>query len=269
MKQKGEKMIITTGNTYQSDDYGIFKRLEGNRPVLNARINKIKVSVRKNGYIFNPIVVNEKYQIIDGQGRFEALKDLGVPIDFVVANGAGLEQCVALNASGSIWTMQDYIDSYCELGNENYIRLRELMEAFPTLTTQVKIIIITGLSAIPNDTIKRGTLVIPESVVPVAKANLNYAVKFAGTFSRVKGTKNHYYYAVVFARQLEIDEKRLVSLIEKSVLDPAPSLKFAMDNISDIYNKKLKPENRIYLHQSYEQSMCDKYGWYGAKWASK
>ena len=31
-------------------------------------------SITDYGYIFNPIVVNESYQIIDGQGRFEGLR---------------------------------------------------------------------------------------------------------------------------------------------------------------------------------------------------
>ena len=33
------------------------------------------------GHIFNPIVVNESYQIIDGQGRFEALRAMDLPDD--------------------------------------------------------------------------------------------------------------------------------------------------------------------------------------------
>jgi len=259
-----------TGYTYQTSDYDRFTRLEGNRPVLDKRVTKIKTSINKHGYIFNPIVVNEKFQIIDGQGRYEALKQLGLPIDYVVANGAGLEQCIALNASGTIWTMPDYINTYCELGNENYIRLRDLMDEFPELKTNVKLMLITGLTSVPTETVKNGNLIIPESLAKSARTDLFFARKFSKTLERVKGTPAQYFYAIVFASHCGADKDRLESVIERSDLPPAPNNRIALDTISDIYNRNLKiSANRIYLYSLYEETMTKKYGWYGAKWGNK
>ena len=81
-----------TGNVYQTRDYSKFMRLEGNREVVSKRVVKITKSIQQNGYILNPIVVNEKMQVIDGQGRLEALKGLKMPIDYVIAEGAGLNE---------------------------------------------------------------------------------------------------------------------------------------------------------------------------------
>ena len=65
--------IITNSNIINTTgDYGIFKRLKGNRTVTRSRVEKIKNSINKVGYIKSPIVVNEKREVIDGQGRCQA-----------------------------------------------------------------------------------------------------------------------------------------------------------------------------------------------------
>ncbi|WP_299997811.1 ParB N-terminal domain-containing protein, partial [uncultured Clostridium sp.] len=61
-------------------DYLIFKKLEGNRPVVNRRVNKIIASIQNVGYITSPLIVNEKMEVIDGQGRLEALEQLKMPV---------------------------------------------------------------------------------------------------------------------------------------------------------------------------------------------
>lgn len=257
------------GNVFRTKNYDQFKRLEGNRAVLAARVTKIKKSIERNGYILNPLVVNERFEIIDGQGRFDALKELGLPIDYVIAEGAGLPECIALNASGTIWTMMDYIDSYCEMGNENYIRMRKVMSAFPDIGTQIKIMLITGLASIPNESIKKGNIRIAEERIGVAEDDLHFVRRFIPTLQRVKGTPNNYIYAIIFAKKCGASEQRLQETIERSDLPPAPKLRIALDTVSDIYNKNLKgASNRIYLYQRYEETMSDKYGWYGAKWGS-
>ena len=262
-------MIETTGKTYRTTDYDLFKRLEGNREVLKSRINKIKKSICKYGYVYNPIVVNEKYEIIDGQGRFGALKELELPIDFVIAPGTGLNDCIALNASGTIWTLKDYIASYSEQGNENYIRMYDLVNS-STLNMDITIMLITGLAGVPNDIIKSGRMILPEEIVPRARKNLAIAQRFKPILKQVKGSATHYFYAIVFAVQVGADENRIYETMEKSVISPAPDLRTALDKISDIYNKSLKKnENKIYLFPEYEQSMTNKYGWYAAKWGNK
>ena len=67
---ENQKVVKSTKN------YEMFQKLEGNRPVLERRINKIIASINNVGYITSPIIVNDKYEVIDGQGRLEALKQL-------------------------------------------------------------------------------------------------------------------------------------------------------------------------------------------------
>lgn len=66
-----------TNEIKRTNNYDMFKRLEGNRFVDPKKVNKLKKSINEVGYISNPIIVNEKMEVIDGQHRLEALKELG------------------------------------------------------------------------------------------------------------------------------------------------------------------------------------------------
>ena len=73
IKMENIKMEILRTNKYE-----IFKELKGNREISPLRITKIINSIKNVGYIINPIIVNEKMEIIDGQGRLEALRILKI-----------------------------------------------------------------------------------------------------------------------------------------------------------------------------------------------
>ena len=65
---------------FRTNKYEIFKQLKGNREVSPKRISKIINSIKEVGYIINPIIVNEKMEVIDGQGRLEALRILKIQL---------------------------------------------------------------------------------------------------------------------------------------------------------------------------------------------
>lgn len=115
-------MAKVIGNIYEETDYTKFKKLSDNRDVLSTRLSKIVASFSVK-QILNPIIVNEKMQIIDGQGRYEALKKLGRPIQYVIADGANNDDCKRMNRYNTKWSSLDFAKSYASSGNENYINL--------------------------------------------------------------------------------------------------------------------------------------------------
>ena len=228
------KNIQTTGNTYRTHDYSLFTRLEGNRAVVASRVSKILKSVTDYGYIFNPIVVNESYQIIDGQGRFEALRAMDLPIDFVIAPGAGLEECIALNSSTTSWTLPDYIDSYCELGNANYIRMKKLISIFPDLPLRVIVPITFGIASFPTNDIKSGHLNISEDQLASVTSDLKLISSVYPALKKISNGPGYYPYAIAFARHCGASDDRLILTISRSELSPAPSIRDGLDNLSDV-----------------------------------
>lgn len=117
-------------NVYRTNNLSQFKIMLGNRDVTTARVKRIKDSIKKNGYLHSPILVNERNEVIDGQGRLAACKELGCEIEYIVAPGFGIEQCRTLNMLAKNWTLADYIDSYAESGNVSYLRMKNLLKIY-------------------------------------------------------------------------------------------------------------------------------------------
>lgn len=255
--------ITITGKTYRTYNYDIFKRLEGNRAVLSLRVKRVKRSIENNGYIFSPIVVNEKYEVIDGQARLEALKILEMPVDFVIADGAGIRECIALNANGTSWKIQDYIESYCEQEYEDYIRFNELLNNYPNIAFKIKSSIALGITTPPHEILREGRLIFNKKDQRTAEEDLNFVNKFTSYLKTIKGRNEYYYFALVFAHRLpDVDNKRLVEVVQRSVLPPVPDVRSALDNLSDAYNKGLSINNRRYFFPAYEKKMSEMYPWY-------
>ena len=110
-------MMETEFKIYKTGELCKFKRLLGNRDITESRVSAIIDSIEKVGYQPVPILVNEKMEVIDGQGRLEACKRLGLPIYYIVKNGIGIDECMSMNIKMQNWTIYDFIKSRAEQGN--------------------------------------------------------------------------------------------------------------------------------------------------------
>lgn len=114
----------------ETNDYGMFKSLDGNRIINKVHINRLKQSFQTS-YLLSPILVNQNFQIIDGQHRFEAAKALELPINYMVCNGYGLKEVQILNTNMKNWKKEDYLHAFCDLKYPEYLKFRNFMRRFP------------------------------------------------------------------------------------------------------------------------------------------
>ena len=121
--------ITIFGNIMVTENYDMFKKIGGNRKINKANYAKIVKSMKEEQLII-PIVVNEKYEIIDGQHRFTACKDLGKPVYFYMVRGYGLEQVKRANIASSNWKKENYLDMFVAEGNETYKEFEEIKERY-------------------------------------------------------------------------------------------------------------------------------------------
>lgn len=142
------------GYIYRTPDYDVFRKMEGNRDVADVRKKVIKESIQAVGWVTNPIVVNEKMEIADGQGRFEALKELGLPIEYAVAEGATIDHCIALNLKQRNWTLVDYIKSYAEQGDEDAAHLLRMILKYGNISVTTIIELMTPSGKFRNFDLK-------------------------------------------------------------------------------------------------------------------
>jgi hypothetical protein len=164
----------------QSSDYKKFNLLDYNRQTSEHQVKKLKESIEKYGYIAsNPIIVDRHYNIIDGQHRFIACKELGLPIIYEIAD-EGNDIIITLNTTQRKWNLSDYVNYYSyRFGNINYIRLKQLAEKY-NLKPNTILILLNGYSASTKDKeVKNGSLKFTKDEELTVNNNLSAIKKIA------------------------------------------------------------------------------------------
>lgn len=113
----------------KTSEYSIFKKHENNRALSESNVNSLVFSIKSQNLLsFRPILVNERMEIIDGQHRLEAAKRLELEIFYQIKKDSSHEDIVLLNNNQKIWEFNDYLNYYCSLGNQEYIKLKEFIK---------------------------------------------------------------------------------------------------------------------------------------------
>lgn len=239
-------------NIFTTTDYEQFKRLKGNRDVTNKRVAIIKESILQVGYISNPIIVNEDYEVIDGQGRLEALRQLGMPVEFRVIKGLGITECRAMNLKPTGWSISDFVKSYAEYGNKNYIRFKNIADRYGfgyTLVYSLAKNNVYGGRAVQGD-LRDGTLYLDEITAKKLEEICSYLVEFKDVQNKVGGRKDLFFGAIGWiALQEGVDRERLrVSVIQQAnSISPAAQTEPTLKELSEVYNKGYSKNNRRYF----------------------
>lgn len=238
------------GFIYETRDYEAFKKLNGNRSVLDRRKKLLVESIKARGWIRNPIVVNEKMEIIDGQGRFEALKELNLPVEYIFATGATIADCIALNIKQENWKNQDYVLCYAEMGSQDYITVFSLYGKYKYLNDSC-INILSGNansdgSGIMKE-VREGKLNI------ISKESLIDRVEFANRCMEIIGSGNGrtrlWCAALKFVYFCKsIDTKLFYERLKRNraYIVPCANNKQVLECMETVYNHGVK-KNRVYF----------------------
>lgn len=115
------------GKLRATKDYSLFAHSQDNRDVDPSKRKGLVRSMEKYGFIrAYPLhcIRNGnlgKFVIIDGQGRFYAAQQLGLPVWFVVCDEN--VNPAEINAVQRRWTMEDYAKCFAAQGKKDYIEL--------------------------------------------------------------------------------------------------------------------------------------------------
>lgn len=254
---KNDKRI---GVVYETSYLEQFKHLDNNREI-KLRAEKVKKSIEKHGWINQPILCNEKMEVVDGQARLQACKELGISISYIVIEGLGINECRVLNSINSNWNINDYIDSYAETSTD-YKYIKELVEKIEREIGKnigMTHILRQALNtASQGNLIKAGQAKLSADDYNAAVNNIEYIKQFKGILEQ-NGLLNSpmigaLYYASrkspksVKAELLKAFEKRCGN--SKYIASNKMEDAFAI--IDDIYNFNRVKQNRFYLTRVYE-----------------
>ena len=222
-------------------DYDAFSFLKGNRPVDEKHVRKLVESMKQE-YLQRPIDVNENFEIIDGQHRFTAIKELGLPLFYIVRKGWSMKQVQVANSNNKGWTVADVIDSQCELGNIEYKRIKKFSEKYK-ISHQFSYSLLNP--AIDGTRIKKGLFEVGDIEIADKTAkyikhiskivNFNcFRRPFVHAFRKLAENKNFDF--DIFVKKLEYQSDRL---------KPCIDVKSQIELIEEIYN--YRNQNKVNL----------------------
>lgn len=258
------------GKIYKTDDPSIFVTTNWNRAVDSIRLKKIKNSILKVGYIPSPIIVNERMEIIDGQGRVEVAKELGLPIWYIIVPGIGRDECTSMNNSMTNWKTLDYIHSYASDGIPSYIWLEALCDKYvPSISYQVIVACITGLmgSNFINKKIVDGRFEVTKKDFEEADARLSFLSQFKETYSKCAQKTLLQRCLLTAYEDPDCDNADMISKLNaKHKVGGYGNTDECLDYLSDVYNYQKSTKYRIDLKHFNKFVMAEKVPGYQKKW---
>lgn len=135
---------------FTTTDYDQFKFIDNNRQA--DHVKALTVSFKER-YVPNAILCNEKMEIIDGQNRFLAAKELGLPIYYYCIQGLGIYDVASLNSYGKNWNNRDFARMWAGLGKKAYITIVKFAEEFNELSFQTVLMLLSNSVAYQSQSI--------------------------------------------------------------------------------------------------------------------
>lgn len=235
---------MSTIKTKQTTDYDLFKFVLGNRKVSDASRRLMEKTLLKEF----PVKVNKKMEIIDGQRRFLAAKNLGLPIYYEIADLNSLTDIQIINAAQKQWSLADYLRTYIYLGKEDY----DICEGF---VVQHEINLSSAINLLNGNFNSRNLRLFKEGEFEISEEEIAnevmsraiifkpYMNKFAyGSHAFIKAIFNLVKNGLI---DWEIMKERMDNF-EGGVFHRQPSTSDYTYQIERIYNQRKGPKTRIF-----------------------
>lgn len=232
-----------------------FKRIDGNRTVSPKRVAKIMASIKSRGFI-GAIVVNEKKEIIDGQGRVEACRQLNLPVDYIMQPGLTIDDCIEMNIAGEPWTLRDYIDSYASRNIEDYVLLSNYIDASP-FPLMITLYAMFGMCNV--DMIKKGRISVTKQMVSKADHILEFLINFEKVPTN---RRTEFCRALINCYKMEdVDNERLVNRVNSagSRFGMISGIEDALGIIEEVYNSHARGRH-VYIKTNYLKMLEERCG---------
>jgi len=116
----------------KTKEYTKFKQMPGNRGVDKKHVKELVRHLTNHGNLTQnfPVIINENWEIIDGQHRIAALEILGWPVFYTLQPNLTIDTVRNINQAQRNWNWIDYATSYAELGNKEYEKFLQLVEDY-------------------------------------------------------------------------------------------------------------------------------------------
>lgn len=233
---------------FETKDYTVFKDHVDNRNIRESHVKKLIERMRKNGWLkTSTVIVNEKFQIIDGHHRVKAATQAGVTIRYVVIRGATGDDITALNTTRLQWSPFDHLEKYVKRGNQHYIYFQNLSKKYPHFKyTEIGMFCTNSLTSVKRETFEHGEFI---------TRSMKLAEKWAEEITQLKEYFPRYYNKSIFVRamvklysnksEFKFEEFLHKVKLRPNMLTPCGTLDQYVDMIIKLYNYKRRDEDKL------------------------
>jgi hypothetical protein len=231
-----------------SKDYDKFKFVNGNRPVDDRHVNKLVASMKQH-YVPTPIIVNSKNQIVDGQHRYLACKQLGLDIYFY-RNDIKLDGLRTINQNTKNWTLDDFMNSYVKLEEDkSQVGPYTIFKHFKKTTkfpNAVCLMMLTNDRSRSSDGFKQGIFEIPPGNYEMAQRQAKMIIEVGQYYAGYK-RRSFVVAMLILFKDPEFKFKKFIRklTLNRSKLFHCTNTEDYLDAIEKLYNWGDKSKLRL------------------------
>ncbi len=249
--EKSKATIVECSEVYETYEYNVFTLDVRNRPISGDKVNQF-VKDFKGGKNFMkefPGIVDDNFIILDGQHRFMACRNLGLPFYFRVADKLTIDNVadVQLNAG---WSTMDYIHAFVNQKNPDYIIVHRFIKKYkmPPTTT---VMLLSGKYEDSGSGLRKTGFY--EGLFKVRSEDWAHKVaEAAGEFGRL-GFRTPYNRGFISAlsKVMKTEGYSEVQMYEQmksygaNLLRPQINTELYIRNLEELYNYKRSEKNRL------------------------
>lgn len=241
------KHAISKVKVFQTSNYNVFRRIEGNRILNKKKIERIITEIKTGNDILDevPILVkeaNKHLEVLEGQHRLEIAIKLKRPVHYIIhKKEMNLYNVAKINSNTEKWKFNDFINAYVKAGNEQYRLIEKFHNTYGIAIGIVLDLLTNGASKrdgsnmVLNRQFEEGIFQVKKykEAVQVAEICKSFE-QFAGWNSRP--------FIIAICKILQAEKCDLDILIKKFKEDPSRIQKHAnwkntLTNLEEIYNK--------------------------------
>lgn len=221
--------------------YDIFRFKKENREINYNKVMNLKSKLINDGRQIVPIICNRDMEVIDGQHRLEALKELGWEVMYYVDEAVTVKDLISINNTQKNWGLMDYIHYYASSGNDTYIELEKVWKEYDDMPLKVVLSAINE-KYVHERNIKAGDLNFSEEDFKKGKECLDYLKKMRKEIKVRITQPANFFFLVIKVYYLEgIDKERLYKMIvERYGTENYGNAEQCARAIENWYNHKLR-----------------------------
>ena len=241
-------------------DYARFKLTDDNRDggVKEIHVQRLIDSIKaKNLLELRPIIVNNNWEVIDGQHRLEAAKRLGVDIYYEVKADTEKHDIILLNIAEK-WQQRDYLNYYVKNGYPEYIKLDTFLKRH-NMNLRTYLGVAIGRTHEKHETFRSGAFVMPntvdDSVMAIVKQTREIINTRNGGVNSIYTQTGRFFGALLsLFRHPQFEEGKWISNLDRmtSNFSIRATTREYISDIQKVYN--WRNPNRIDLVNSAEYS---------------